>query len=257
VRTDIEIRFYRALPRIDVRLILTFDEAAIGNFFDDDTKLNVYWPLGFDGEIHHDIAFGAVRTRPGRPFFPVSWVDVSDGKRGLGYFTRGTQRHRVNGRTLANVIAWGDDTDRIGNRADSTPRPWPKSFDQRLRGSHVIEYALYPHGGSWVEAGVVPAARSFTTPLCAVRTARHDGRHPSELAALTVGPESIVVTAVLPDEDGIRLRMYNSTAGETRPEVRSTLLTLHDLASLEGRPIAALGPFRVGHATLVSSDASP
>ena len=128
----------------------------------------------------------------------MSWTDVSDGVQGFGYLTRGTQRHRVLGRTLSNVVAWGDDTDRIGNRAESVPRPWPKAFDQRLRGTHLIEYALLPHEGAWVESGIVSEARSWNAPPFALETGRHDGVLPDALNALSVGPAAIVPTAVLP-----------------------------------------------------------
>ena len=246
VRTLTEIRFIRGTRRIDVRLLLTFDEAAIGDFFDDDTKLAVSWPLGFDGTIHHDIAFGAVRTRPGRPFFPVSWTDVSDGVRGFGYLTRGTQRHRVIGRTLSNVIAWGDDTDRIGNRAESVPRPWPKAFDQRLRGTHLIEYALLPHEGAWVESGIVSEARSWNTPPFALETGRDDGVLPDTLNALSVGPTAIVPTAVIPAPGGVLVRIYEASGSRTRPVITGERLRPRGLAELDGTPVEEMGPFRIG-----------
>jgi hypothetical protein len=246
VRTQTEIRFTRGARRIDVRLQLAFDEAAIGDFFDDDTKLSVSWPLAFDGTIHHDIAFGAVPTRPGRPFFPVSWTDVSDGVRGFGYLTRGTQRHRVLGRTLSSVIAWGDDTDRIGNRAESVPRPWPKAFDQRLRGTHLIEYALVPHEGAWVASGIVAEARSWNAPPLALETGRHDGVLPDALTALSVGPAAIVPTAVLPAPGGVLVRLYEASGSRTRPVITGERLRLRGLAELDGTPVEEMGPFRIG-----------
>jgi len=187
-----------------------------------------------------------VRTRPGRPFFPVSWADVSDGNRGFGYLTRGTQRHRVIGRTLSNIIAWGGDTDRIGNRAESVPRPWPKAFDQRLRGTHLIEYSLLPHEGAWVESEVVSEARSWNTPLLALETGRHDGALPAALNALSVGPAGIVPTAVIPAPGGVLVRMYEASGSRTRPMITGERLRLRGLTELDGTPVETLGPFRIG-----------
>ncbi len=245
VRTLTGIRFVRGMRRIDIRLELAFDEAAIGDFFDDDTKLAVSWPLGFDGAIHHDIPFGTVRTRPGRPFFPVSWTDVSDGGRGFGLLTRGTPRHRVIGRTLSNVIAWGDRTDRIGNRAETVPKPWPKSFDQRLRGTHVIEYALLPHDGTWIASGIVQEARCWSTPLVVLRTGRHDGTLPAALTALTVRPAGIVPTAVIPAADGVLVRMYEAAGGQAKPLIDGERFACRELRELDGTPVETLGPFRI------------
>ncbi len=245
VRTLTEIEFIRGMRRIEIRLELAFDEASIGDFFDDDTKLAVSWPLGFDGAIHHDIPFGAVATRAGRPFFPVSWADVSDGERGFGLLTRGTPRHRVIGRTLSSIIAWGGFTDRIGNRAESVPRPWPKSFDQRLRGTHLIDYALLPHGGTWSASGIVQEARSWNTPLVALAAGRHGGALPVALNALTVGPAGIVPTAVIPVPDGVLVRMYEAAGRPTQPLIGGERYACRQLAHLDGTPAGTLGPFRI------------
>ena len=150
VSADLAINFYHQFPRIDLTWSFTFDEASIGTFYDDSSKLRVHWPLAFAGEIRHDIPFGAVREWPERPFFPASWTDVSDGVKGLSYFHQGTPKHYVEGRTLVNLFAWGEHTEAIGSRL--WPENWPKCFDQRLRGEHVIRCALYPHAGDWRSA---------------------------------------------------------------------------------------------------------
>jgi alpha-mannosidase len=144
----------------------------------------------------------------------------------------------------------------MGNRAESAPRLWPKSFDQRLRGSHLVEMALYPHTGSWSEAGVVQAARSWRAPLVAVETDRHTGRLPPSLNALAVEPSRVVVTAVLPGEEGLRLRMYESAGSTAAPRVSGGLFDLRGLAGLGGQEIAGLRPFQAAHATLRSGGAS-
>jgi alpha-mannosidase len=156
---------------------------------------------------------------------------------------------------VANVIAWGNDTDRIGNRADSAARPWPKSFDQRLRGTHLIEYALYPHPGTWADADVTQASRSYQAPLLARETGRHGGVLPPRHGLMSLGPSSLVVTAVLPSEarsseNGFTLRLYESAGRETRPEVRGRFRLL-DLVALDGRAIQSLRPFQIAHARCV------
>jgi hypothetical protein len=67
-----------------------------------------------------------------RPFFPVSWVDISDNQKGFAYFHQGTIKHWVKDKTLVNLLACGEDTDAIGNRIGIYR--WPKTFDQRLDG---------------------------------------------------------------------------------------------------------------------------
>jgi len=240
-----EIWFYRTLPRIDVKLQLTCHDAAIGDFFADETKLNVYWPLGFAGEVCHDIPFGVVQTRAGRPFFPLSWVDISDGQRGFAYFNKGTQRHWLNGRTLGNVLAWGNETNRIGNRLHSGP--WAKSFDQRLKGTHLIEYAIFPHSGTWQEAKVLQVARAYQTLLLAEETSLHSGELPPRYGLLEIGPENVVVTAVLPHEQGMQLRLYESAGRETALFIQGDHLLLTEMTALTGERLGRLAPFQIAH----------
>jgi alpha-mannosidase len=157
-------------------LALCYHQASIGTFFDDESKLLVQWPLGFSGEIAHDIPFGVIRTRDERSFFPTRWVDISDGRTGLALFHCGSPHFWVSGGTLFNLIAWGEETDAIHNGLGR--HRWLKSFDQRLNGTHTIQYALYPHPGDWKAADVTGAARDYGSPLEALRPAPHQERAP-------------------------------------------------------------------------------
>ena len=116
VKAELSIQFYNDLPRIDFEWTFLFDQASIGSFFNDESKLRVHWPLSFQGKIEHDISFGVVTSFEERPFLPASWVDVWDGEKGLAYFHQGTIKHWVKNRTLVNLFAWGENTDAIGNR---------------------------------------------------------------------------------------------------------------------------------------------
>jgi hypothetical protein len=171
IKALLHVYLFHDTARIDIDWTFTFDDASVGHFFDDDTKLRVQWPLSFKGQIFHDIAFGVSESRDEHPFLPASWVDISDGKKGLAYFYTGTIKHWVSGQTLFNLFAWGEDTDAIGNRLDMVR--WPKCFDQGLRGTHVIRTALYPHNGRWREASIIGAARGYETPAAAHSTTRH------------------------------------------------------------------------------------
>jgi hypothetical protein len=144
VRAKLTVMLYHHLARIDLTWAFTFDEASIGTFYDDSSKLRVYWPLAFSGDIRHDMAFGVIKEWEGRPFFPASWTDISRTK-GFAYFHRG--RRRVEGQTSsasspgARIRSlWKPDL----SRQQST------GYDQRLRGTHVIRCAVYPHTGDWL-----------------------------------------------------------------------------------------------------------
>ena len=162
IDAQLSIRFYHELPRIDLDWTYEFRQASVGTFFDDDSKLTVRWPLAINAGIYHDIPFGVVETRPDRPFFPTSWVDICDGRRGMAFFHRGISKHWVSEGMLVNLLAWGEDTDAIHNGLGRDR--WLKSFDQRLNGSHRVESALYIHPGDWRTGGVVQAALAYRRP---------------------------------------------------------------------------------------------
>ena len=244
VDATLVVNFYDALARIDVDWTFSFNHASIGHFFDDDTKLRVQWPLAFDGDIHHNISFGVVAARDERPFLPASWVDISDGKKGFAYFHQGTLKHWITGNMLVNLFAWGEDTDAIGNRIDMVR--WPKCFDQRLDGTHVIHTAIYPHLGDWRKADVVGAARSYGAPPVAITTDWHPGILPIEMTALQLGQPETVATAVRIEGGQVLCRFYSVGSQAERVKPALDRLKLAAITRLTGEPLEWIGPFQIG-----------
>lgn len=244
VKAVLVLHFYHDLARIDLDWAFTFSEACLGHFYDDDTKLRVQWPLSFEGIIHHDISFGVVDTRSYRPFFPASWVDSSDGNKGLAYFHQGTLKHWVTGKTLVNLFAWGEDTDAIGNRMDMVR--WPKCFDQRLRGSHTIHTAIYPHSGDWRTADVIGAARSFGMAPVAYVTGSHQGDLPDKMVILKLPQPEIVATAVKIEDNQILCRFYSVSQQTQFVESEIEGLSLVGMTSLLAEPFDQIGSFQIG-----------
>ncbi len=247
IKATLGVHFYHALPRIDLDWTFTFDQASIGHFFDDDTKLRLQWPLSFQGDIYHDISFGVVETRDERPFLPASWVDISDGKKGFSYFHRGTIKHWVTGKMLVNLFAWGEDTDAIGNRMARVR--WPKCFDQRLRGTHTIHSAIYPHAGDWRTADVVGVARSYNMPPVAYATHSHKGDLPAKLDVLQLVDAELAATAVKVEHSRAVCRFYSYSQNAKSIQVKTHHLKTVSIASLAGEPIDQINPFQIGTMT--------
>ena len=125
--------------------------------------------------------------------------------KGLCYFHQGTPKHYVEGRTLVNLFAWGENTEAIGSRL--WRGNWSKCFDQRLRGRHVIRCALYPHPGDWRSARVVAAAAEYAAaPLTCLGTPQQATSRP----ACSCSPCSTATPRPLP---------YASTAQISLPPV--------------------------------------
>ncbi|NLH98017.1 MAG: hypothetical protein GX446_00835, partial [Chthonomonadales bacterium] len=83
--------------------------------------------------------------------------------------------------------------------------------DSQMIGPHVFELALFPHGGDWRGAGVWREAHAFNVPMRAVQTDMHDGPVADGHAFLSVGPASLVPSAVKRSDDGnsIVVRAYS------------------------------------------------
>jgi outer membrane receptor protein involved in Fe transport len=248
VQAETHVTLYHRLSRIDLSWTFDFASASIGTFFDDESKLCVRWPMAFTGAICHDIAFGVIPDEGGRPFFPAGWVDISDGDKGLAYFHRGTPKHWVSGRTLVNLFAWGEDTDAIHNRTDRYR--WPKSFDQRLRGRHTIEAAIFPHRGDWRAAGVVGMARSYVTPVAAYTADRHPGDLPAKMTLLTLTDPGLSATSLQVRDGEVHSRVYAAGGEPATIAAKWKRLQPVALRSLGGETLAALAPFQIGDLVL-------
>ena len=250
VTAEFAVTFYNELPRIDLQWKFIFAAASIGTFYDDETKLRVLWPLAFRGAIHHDIAFGVVSTAEERPFVPASWVDVSDGTKGLAYFHLGTGKHWVRDDVLVNLFAWGEETEAIGSRM--WRQNWLKCFDQRLTGSHTIRAALLPHAGDWRSAHIVTAARGFGAEPLSIPCGAQDGHLPPAETILSMRSPGACVTAVFPSESELRCRMYNAGPGLLAPRYAAKRFSRGQLFSLKGERLKSLRPFQIGEMRLTA-----
>jgi hypothetical protein len=245
---QLSIECYMDIARIDITWTFEFSDASIGTFFDDESKLVLRWGFGFDGDLTHDIPFGTVAARTGRPILPTQWADWSNESYGLAQIHAGTGKQWMTDRTLSTLVAWGEETDAIGNRFELTR--WSKCFDQRLRGTHTIRTAIYPHVGSW-RAGVIEAARSFRRLVAAYPVERHDGVLEPEVTLLKFPASDVSATSVQAEGSGLSVRLYEHHGKTSGVPTVTDGLVRDLLRSLSGEKIEALGPFQIGRLSLV------
>ena len=124
----------------------------------------------------------------------MRWADLGDGQHGL---------------SLINQDKYGYDA--VGNLLRLTllrSPTWPDA--EADQGHHSFHYALYPHAGTWKEAGTVRKGWEYSYPLTAVSTTSHAGTLPAAHSFVSVAPENVVLTAVEKAEDanGLILRVY-------------------------------------------------
>jgi hypothetical protein len=157
----------------------------------------------------------------------------------------------MSGDTLVNLIAWGEETDAIHNGLGR--HRWLKSFDQRLNGTHTIQYALYPHPGNWKAADVIGAARDYGSPFVALQAGCHPGALPPARNILTLKDPALTASALFVRGSQGVCRAYAGYGERASGEVEAQGISLDGLHSLSGAEIPWLEPFQIGE-LLFSSD---
>ncbi len=186
------------------------------------------------------------------PTYPQwTFVDVSDGERGLMVINKGLPEYEVlrgapgEGVTIAltllRCVGWlsrGDLHSRPGHAGPAIETPGAQCL-----GTHTFEYAIVPHSGSWeacfeqAHAFNAPLRAVPTTTSAALSTSVHSGPLPPQLSFVQIEPASLVVSAIKQTEDGegLIVRCYNIAAEEVtgrlkvyQPFARAVLVNLNE-----------------------------
>ncbi len=181
-------------------------------------------------EATYEVAFGAVRrpthysTRADLARYEVPghrWADLSEHGFGVAVLTDCKYGYSAFGDTLRVSLL----------RAPRLPDP------EADRGVHRFAYALFPHAGSWQDAGVVAEAAAFNSPV------RWSTLAPGSLASC----DGLVLDTVkrAEDSDALVLRLYepHGARGEARLRAPGSRAWR---ANLLEEPLAPLDGFVVG-----------
>ncbi|MCL6442342.1 MAG: alpha-mannosidase [Alicyclobacillus sp.] len=164
----------------------------------------------------YEIPFGTVErsthlnTTWDRAQFEVCghrWADLSDG----GY-----------GVALLNDCKYGYDVKRNVLRLSLLRAPkWPDPMADQ--GIHEFTYSLYPHRGTWRDAGVVQQGFELNHPVEMLESMAHAGTLPPQHTFLSFQSDTVVLDTLkrAEDSDDVILRMYESTGSHAQVDIRS------------------------------------
>lgn len=207
-----------------------------------DHRLRVRFPTSLSADrAASDVEFGTIErplrqpsgagwAQPPQPTAPHrSWVDVSDGTRGVAVIAPGLHEHEIlPGRdgltvavTLLRAVGWLSRDD-LRTRAAHAGPGYETPEAQGL-GVHRYAYAVLSHRGTWREADLAREALAFRVPLRAFPTTRHPGRLPPVHSFLRC--DGAVISALQgPDAaQGLLLRVYNPSPGEATAVITPSL----------------------------------
>ncbi len=211
--------------------LVVFDTQA--RWLEPMTMLRVQFPVDVRAlEATHEIQFGHVRRSTHRNTTwdlaldevpSHKWVDLSERDYGVALLNDCKYGHRVKDNVLdLNLIR---SAPYPGPRlvADSDVTPGQPHHGYTDQGEHTFRYALYPHAGDPLAAGVVQAAYAFNQPLQASRVAAApaDAGH----SFMQITPANVIVETVkqAEDSDDLVLRLYESAGQRTRAALQIML----------------------------------
>ncbi len=223
---------YPGVPRLDI-------ETEVDNQARDH-RLCVHFPTGLRTDASHaEQHFGVVRRPIALPEHDFTWaeapqgtypqksfVDVSDGRRGLMLANRGLPEYEAldgpDGVTIAltllRCVGWLSRSWLATRPAPAGPlMPTPGAQEP---GRHLFHYSLIPHSGGWETAFL--QAHRFAVPMQAAFVAEGKGQLAPVGSLLSLRPDSLVLSALKDAEDGqgIIARLYNIADRATEGGVR-------------------------------------
>ena len=247
------VSLYPGAPRVDI-------DTEIDNRARDH-RLRVLFPSGMRTEhIHAEQHFGVVRRPVALPDEDGAWmetpigtypqksfVDVSDGQRGLMVGNRGLPEYEAlteaDGTvtvalTLLRCVGWLSRADLRTRRGPAGPSL--EAPGAQMPGRWTFHYSLIPHAGGWESA--FEEAHRFARPLRAVRTDRGTGSLPADGSVLEVEPHELVLSSLKIAEhgDGVVVRVYNTSDAPLQGRMR--LVPPHAGAQVADLNEDALGP---------------
>jgi len=227
------IRLTQGSRRVEVHCSVDWHE--------DHKLLKVAFPFDVRSPVaRHEIQFGHVqRPTHANTSWDASrfetcahtWVDLSEDGFGVALLNDCKYGHDVSGNVVRLSLL----------RAPTWPDPLA------ARGHHRFAYALYPHAGSAMQAGVIAEAHSFNSPLKSVPVDPHATSTrdlPAHHSLVEPDSEGVVITAVkaADDGDGTIIRLHEAFGGRRRVGLRVPGATEAERTDLLEDPIAATPP---------------
>lgn len=202
--------------KIDFELELAFNKHEIGDFYHDESKLNIYWELNQKKpEIAIDEPFGWTWQRPDRPLHTANFTAVFENETGLVFQHYGMPKSWVSGNIYANVIAWGGT-----NFTNRSPWGWSSFniFDMKLDRKCRYKYSV-----SIAEnKNIAAIARRISNDITPFVSVRCDDKVETK-SLLSLKNDNLIVTAVEQKDDMIAVRIYDASGKDSVPEFDTSL----------------------------------
>lgn len=222
VRWRREFIFYQDLDRIDLKITVDWQGK--------NTEVAVLFPVNIDrtkARSWYEIPFGVIERKPyppdryqwGRGNWPaLSWVDYTDGEKGITLANTGTPGHKIEGGIISVSLL------RSGTKHEWATDPEELSFDN---GTHTYFFSILPHEGDFRQARSYQLGQQINSALLVfkqdLQVEEEDNLPPAE-SFLNIDALNIICSAFKLAEDGkgYILRLYETAGEDTQTELKIT-----------------------------------
>ena len=182
-----DIILYGGIDRIDFKTEV--------DWWEEKTMLKVAFPVTINDSVAtYEIPYGSIqRSTQMRNSWEKAkwevpaqrWADISARDYGVSLLNKSKYGYDIKGNIMRLSLL-------------RSPK-WPDPTADR--GKHAIEYALYPHQGSWRDANTVRRGYEYNNPLMAVLGEVHKGTLPNSKSFVQLTPANLVLTTIKKAED--------------------------------------------------------
>ncbi|MBI4810162.1 MAG: alpha-mannosidase, partial [Ignavibacteriales bacterium] len=165
------------------------------DWWEEKTMLKVAFPVTVNSTVAtYEIPYGTIqRSTQWRDSWDSAkvevpaqrWADLSQEDLGVSLLNNSKYGYDIKGNvmrlSLLRSPVWPDPT------AD--------------RGKHSIQYALYPHAGSWQRTQTIRRGYEYNYPPLAIVSDKHKGKLPASHSFIQLQPENLVLTTIKKAED--------------------------------------------------------
>jgi alpha-mannosidase len=165
------------------------------DWWEDKTMLKVAFPVTVSDTVAtYEIPYGAItRSTQWRNSWDSAkvevpaqrWADLTQGDYGISLLNKSKYGYDIKGNIMRLSLL-------------RSPK-WPDPTADR--GKHSIEYALYPHTGTWQSANTVRRGYEYNNPLIATLSDVHTGTLPVSQSFVRLSPSNLILTTVKKDDD--------------------------------------------------------
>lgn len=151
-----------------------------------------------------------------------SFVDVSDGQRGLAVLTEGLQEFEILPDKSTAIAITLMRAVRIKLEVSEQRKQELPDTGPQCPGYHEFRMAIYPHKGSWAEADCSKEALRLSIPLRAAQFGKNkNGRMPLAFGFVKCSNDKIEVSAIKKAENqkSIMVRLYNPTRDNQKGDI--------------------------------------